>query len=220
LQTIVKELTSSADAAVIWLHGLGADGNDFVDVLKYLNLTEDQHIRFVFPSAPMRSVTINNGLQMRSWYDIKAMLPARVIDENELDQSISDVNNLIAEQVAQGIAANRIILIGFSQGGALAYETALTTKLAIAGVAAMSTYLPRLLTKDQCHLRYNAPVLSIHGEQDGVVPSTLGESSVKHLESLGYAPAWHTFAMSHEVSLQSLAVLGQWITSVLDGADS
>jgi len=220
LQTIVKELTGSADAAVIWLHGLGADGNDFVDVLKYLNLTKDQNIRFIFPSAPMRRVTINNGLQMRSWYDIKAMLPARVIDEKELDQSIFDVNKLIAEQIAQGIAANRIILVGFSQGGAVAYETALTSKLDIAGVAAMSTYLPRLLTKEQCHLRVAASVLTIHGEQDDVVPCELGKNSVKHLESLGYEPKLHTFAMSHEVSLQSLTVLGQWLTSVLNNAES
>ncbi|MEH6445150.1 MAG: alpha/beta fold hydrolase [Oceanospirillaceae bacterium] len=215
MQTIIKDTHSSPDAAVIWLHGLGADGNDFVPAIPHLQLAQDLKVRFVFPSAPERAVTINNGMQMRSWYDIKAMLPQRVTDEQQLQESVEQMAQLVADLVDQGIAAKRIIVVGFSQGGAVAYELALTTSSNVAGVAAMSTYLPRSLTGEQCLAGRSLAILSIHGDHDNVVPCALGENGVAQLKDLGFNPQWHTFAMDHEVTTASLMLLGEWITAQL-----
>ncbi|MFT5705797.1 MAG: phospholipase/carboxylesterase [Oceanospirillaceae bacterium] len=215
MQLIIKDTHASPDAAVIWLHGLGADGNDFVPAIPHLQLTQDIKVRFVFPSAPERAVTINNGMQMRSWYDIKAMLPQRVTDEQQLQESVGQVAQLVADLVDQGIAAKRILVVGFSQGGAVAYELALTTNSNVAGVAAMSTYLPRSLAVEQCLADKSLAILSIHGDHDNVVPCALGESGVANLKALGFNPQWHTFAMDHEVTAASLTLLGEWITAQL-----
>jgi phospholipase/carboxylesterase len=215
LQSIIKDSHDNPEAAVIWLHGLGADGADFVSVLPYLNLPQELKIRFVFPSAPVRAVTINNGMQMRSWYDIKAMLPSRVTDEVQLQESVDSVSDIIKGLVEQGISESRIVLIGFSQGGAVAYDLALSSGLKLCAVAAMSTYLPRQLTKSQCTADKALSILTIHGDRDEVVPCSMGESAVQHLLGFGYTPQWSCFPMAHEVSLESLSLLGEWITANL-----
>ncbi len=212
MQTIIKQTDESPDAAVIWLHGLGADGSDFVPTLPYLNLPEQSKIRFIFPNAPVQPVTINGGMSMPSWYDILAMLPQRVTDEAQLAESVQSIKEIVEEQVDSGIDASRIIVIGFSQGGAVAYEVALTSGFKLAGVACMSTYLPRMLDAQQCKAEKNLDMLVIHGTRDDVVPCELGERSVAHLKALGYQPKWSSFPMAHEVSLESLSLLGEWIT--------
>ncbi len=217
MQTIIKQTHGAPDAAVIWLHGLGADGSDFVPALPYLNLPAQCKVRFIFPNAPVQPVTINGGLAMPSWYDILAMLPQRVTDEAQLAQSVASIKAIAQEQIEQGIEASRIIIIGFSQGGAVAYELALTSSLGFSGVACMSTYLPRKLTAEQCKADKSLDMLVIHGTQDDVVPCELGENSVSHLKELGYEPKWSSFPMAHEVSLQSLSILGEWITGQLNG---
>ena len=215
METIIQDTSAAPDAAVIWLHGLGADGADFVDAVPYLNLPASLKLRFVFPSAPVRAVTINNGLQMRSWYDIKAMLPRRVTDEQQLRESVQQVSLLVEELIGQGISASRIILVGFSQGGAVAYELALTGERQILGVAAMSTYMPRELSAAQCVAAVDLNILAIHGDRDDVVPCALGESAVTALQKFGFSVKWHTFPMAHEVTLPSLTLLGDWIAKQL-----
>jgi len=215
LQTIIQDTSGAPDAAVIWLHGLGADGADFVDAVPYLNLPASLKIRFVFPSAPVRAVTINNGLQMRSWYDIKAMLPRRVTDERQLQESVQQVSQLVEELIGQGIDAARIILVGFSQGGAVAYELALTGERNVSGVAAMSTYMPRELSAEDYTAVPSLNILAIHGDADDVVPCALGESAVAALQQFGFSVHWQTFPMAHEVTLPSLTLLGDWIAKQL-----
>jgi len=217
LQTIIQDVGANPDAVVIWLHGLGDEGASFVSAIPYLQLPSSLQVRFVFPTAPVRSVTVNNGMAMRSWYDIKAMLPQRVIDDEQLKESVACVNAIIAEQVASGIQAERIIVVGFSQGGAVCYEVGLTSALALSGIAAMSTYMPRELSSGECLANRALNILTIHGEYDDVVPCALGRSALSQLQSLGFASAWHTFDMAHEVSVPSLILLGEWITNNLTG---
>lgn len=215
MQTIIKDIGSRPDAAIIWLHGLGDEGASFVSAIPYLNLPSALQVRFVFPSAPVRPVTVNNGMQMRSWYDIKAMLPQRVIDTNQLDESVRSIESLVSEQVVAGITPERIIVVGFSQGGALCYELGLKGAVQLGGIAAMSTYMPRMLEDDQYQADRALSILSIHGDADDVVPVALGLSAVEALQQLGYCANWHTFPMAHEVSLDSLTLLGEWITNNL-----
>ena len=219
MNTITRDINTISgqvpDIAIIWLHGLGADGEDFVSAISYLNLGNDISARFVFPTAPMRAVTINNGMQMRSWYDIKAMLPQRVTNHDQLQESVEIVKREADKLVEQGVDASKIIVIGFSQGGAVAYELALTSELKVLGVAAMSTYLPRDLSADRCLANSNLNVLVIHGQYDDVVPCSLGERSVESLQELGISAQWHTYPMAHEVSLESLSLLGEWITQTI-----
>ncbi|MGB1237745.1 MAG: alpha/beta hydrolase [Pseudomonadales bacterium] len=216
MSTIVKDIGAEPDSAVIWLHGLGAHGSDFVPALPYLQLPEQLSVRFVFPSAPVRPVTVNSGMPMPSWYDILEMLPARKVCERELSASVTQVTNVIDDLLAQGITRDRIVLVGFSQGGALAYQCALVASLGIDAVAAMSTYIPLpekvalVSSSDEKH------VLIIHGSEDGVVPIEMGKAAHVHLQGLGYTPTWREFTMEHQVNEHSLRVLGQWISNYLE----
>lgn len=212
---IVVETKSECDAAIIWMHGLGADGSDFPPTIPYLKLPEELAVRFMFPNAKEQAVTINGGFVMRSWYDILSMGNGREINEAQLDVSIERISALITKQVESGIAPGRILLIGFSQGGAVAYETGLSYIAKLGGVAAMSTYLPRPIEDINTAAESTMPILSIHGKQDDVVPLSLGENAVKQLQMKGYHPDWQTFSMAHEVSIESLMVLGRWITERL-----
>lgn len=212
---IVVETKSECDAAIIWMHGLGADGSDFPPTIPYLNLPEELAVRFMFPNAKEQAVTINGGFVMRSWYDILSMGNGREINEAQLDVSVERISVLITEQIKSGIAPERILLVGFSQGGAVAYETGLSYVEKLGGIAAMSTYLPRPIEDISAAAETTMPILSIHGKQDDVVPLTLGENAVMQLQMKGYSPDWQTFPMAHEVSVESLSVLGHWISERL-----
>jgi len=217
IDMLTVETAPVCDAVVIWMHGLGADGSDFPPTIPYLRLPEDLKIRFLFPNAPERPVTINGGWVMRSWYDILSMdNNGREISRDELRSSVDSISAIIQAQTAAGIAPERILLVGFSQGGAVAYETGLTYPQRIGGIAAMSTYLPRHLDEVAPSAVKDLPIIALHGTMDDVVSLSMGESAVEQLSKVGYQPQWKTFPMGHEVSIESLNTLGRWMSERLD----
>ena len=200
------------DSAIIWLHGLGADGHDFHPIVAELNLDKAHRIRFIFPHAPTRPITINGGMVMPAWFDIG---PGFQIDEPGLMASVSSVNELIQSQLDQGVS--RIILAGFSQGGAVALQTLLTNQYEIAGVLALSTFLP-----DSASHQPNAnaghshcPILFCHGNQDPMVPIAIGEQAYQQMKRLGYRVSWQDYPMQHQVCPAEIADISQWLDQVL-----
>lgn len=213
---LILEPQKAADACVIWLHGLGADRYDFLPVAEFMQ----QHLlttRFVMPQAPTRPVTINGGYAMPSWYDIKAMTPARAIDEAELDASAEQVIALIKAEQAKGISLSRIFLAGFSQGGAVVLHTAyIKWQEALGGVLALSTYAPTFAdehTLSACQQR--TPALCLHGVHDPVVIPSMGRTAFEYLNTWGVAARWHEYPMEHQVVVEELNDILQWLTTQL-----
>ncbi len=216
-QTLVTlEPTSTADACVIWLHGLGASGHDFEPIVPYLELPENAGVRFLFPHAPMQPVTVNGGMVMPAWYDILEMDVGRKIDVSGMVDSSRRIIDLIEAQIAAGIPAERILLIGFSQGGAVAYHTALSYTGQVAGVAGLSTYLGTLDLLTPNEAKASLPIWIAHGAGDPVVPLALGKQALSDLQTLGYAPVWQEYMMAHEVCLEEIQALGKWMAACLD----
>lgn len=209
------------EAVVIWLHGLGADGNDFVPVVPELGLPDDPGVRFVFPHAPHRPVTINGGYVMRAWYDILAADMDRREDEAGIRESAEAIHRLIEREIAAGIAAHRIVLAGFSQGGAIALHAAVRYPQPLAGVLALSTYLPLAgrLAAEAHSANTGAAIFMGHGLQDTVVPVRLAEQSRDLLTTAGYDVAWHTYRMAHSVNPAELADIGMWLRQRLPPSD-
>ena len=210
------ELTTSHNpvGTVIWMHGLGADGNDFVPVVKELGLPESLPIRFIFPHAPMRPVTINAGQVMRAWYDIIEISSAeRKVDEAGIRESQHAIEALIEREIARGVPANRIVLAGFSQGGAIALQTGLRYNQGLAGILALSTYLPLAasLAAEASSANRSIPLFMAHGEQDTVIPISIAESSVKELRRNGYKVDWREYPMAHSVSMGEITDIGAWL---------
>ena len=210
------ELNTGLDpvGTVIWMHGLGADGNDFVPVVKELALPDELPLRFIFPHAPMRAVTINAGNIMRAWYDIIEISSIeRKVDEAGIRESQRAIESLIEREIARGIAANRIVLAGFSQGGAIALQTGLRYPQALAGILALSTYLPLAATleAEASGANRNIPIFMAHGEQDTVIPISIAENSFKELGRLGYKTDWHEYPMAHSVSMEEIENIGAWL---------
>lgn len=200
--------------SVIWLHGLGANGSDFAPIVEELGFPESLGIRFIFPDAPHRSVTCNGGYVMRAWYDIISLEPgSREIDEEGLVESISVVRQFIAREVERGIPSERVFLAGFSQGGAVAYSTALTHPEPLAGVIALSTYIPsaRLVARNLAPANQHLPIFAAHGTDDSVVSLALGEQAIKLVETYGYLPQWHTYPMEHGVCIEEIEAIGRWL---------
>lgn len=200
--------------SVIWMHGLGADGSDFEPIVPELGLPESPAVRFVFPNAPLRPVTCNGGYVMPAWYDIISLAPAsREIDEAGLVESMSIIRQFIAREAERGIPSDRIFLAGFSQGGAVAYSTALTHPARLAGAIALSTYIPsaRLITRNLSSANSHLPIFAAHGLDDSVVSLALGEQAIKLIETFGYLPQWHTYPMEHEVCAEEIADIGAWL---------
>lgn len=222
LPTVEVEPSVPATAAVIWLHGLGADGHDFEAAVPMLGLPAGAPVRFIFPHAPVRPVTINNGWPMRAWYDILAIDIERKIDEASLLHSVAQIGQLIEREVARGIAPERIVLAGFSQGGAVAYQTALCYPQRLAGLVVLSTYIATAARiREQRSVENSAlPIWLAHGVMDDVVPFSLGEQAVIALEELEYQPEWHRYPIAHEVSLEELQELGHWLAQILDIEES
>ena len=220
--SVTLEPAAAANAAVIWLHGLGADGFDFVPIVAELALPRTASVRFIFPHAPTRPVTINNGYVMRAWYDIRGIARSAAEDAQGIRESQATVAALIAAQEASGIAANRIVIAGFSQGGAIALQTALRYPSALAGVMALSTYLPlqATLAQEAAAANRRIPILMCHGVRDPMVPAQLGEASRQSLTDLGYGVDWRTYPMEHSVCPAELADIGRWLQQVLAAAAS
>ncbi|WP_282166152.1 alpha/beta hydrolase [Shewanella japonica] len=217
LERITVEPTTAATACVIWLHGLGDSGAGFAPVVPLLGLPQDHSIRFVFPHAPEQPVTINGGYIMRSWYDIKSMDLHDRADINGVLASEKAVKALIHEQIEAGIAAENIILAGFSQGGVMSLFSGLRFEHKLAGIMALSCYLPagETLPDDLHPANANTPLLQHHGEQDEVVPLFAGKMAYDALNKAGYATTWKTFPMPHSVIPEQLTEIGQWITGRL-----
>jgi phospholipase/carboxylesterase len=216
LDAIEIETAPNPATSVIWLHGLGADGNDFAPIVAELELPTAP-IRFVFPHAPLQPVTINNGMVMRAWYDILGADLARREDERGVRASQGLVEALIAREKARGIAARRILLAGFSQGGAIALQTGLRHPERLAGIMALSTYVPiaESLAAEAHAANRDVPIFMAHGLYDPVVPVAAARRSCALLERLGYAVEWHEYPMPHSVAPQELDDIGAWLARVL-----
>jgi phospholipase/carboxylesterase len=199
------------DAAVIWLHGLGADGHDFEPIVTQLGLGDDFAVRFVFPHAPRLAVTINGGAVMRAWYDIIEQSIDRQVDHNGIKASIKLVNELIAREIERGIAANKIILAGFSQGGLIALEAGLRHQPKLAGVIALSTYL----ANRESIPSGSSPIFMSHGTMDPIVPIALGKQAYNTLREKGYRVKWQSYPMEHSVCMEEIIAIGQWIKARL-----
>lgn len=213
---LILEPQNTADACVIWLHGLGADRYDFMPVAEALQ----EHLlstRFVMPQAPSRPVTINGGYEMPSWYDIKAMTPARAIDQDQLEASADQVIALIKAEQAKGINLSRIVLAGFSQGGAVVLHTAyIKWQEALGGVLALSTYAPTFadgIELTACQQR--TPALCLHGVHDPVVVPSMGRTAFEHLKRWGVEASWQEYPMEHEVLPQEIQDIYAWLSQKL-----
>jgi phospholipase/carboxylesterase len=217
LETVEVEPRAAADAAVVLMHGLGADGHDFESLVPELRLPESPSVRWVFPHAPVRPVTINGGQPMRAWYDITAIDRRAAEDEAGIRSSAADIGALVRRERERGIPADRIVLAGFSQGGAMALFTALRFSERLAGAAALSCYLPLAATLPAEAHPANAavPLFMAHGTFDPVVPPALGEASRDLLRSRGYDVEWHAYPMPHSVCAQEVSDLRAWLLRVL-----
>ena len=215
-EPLILQPAKPADACVIWLHGLGADRYDFEPVAKALQKSL-LSTRFVLPQAPTRAVTINGGYEMPSWYDIKAMSPARSISMEELEASSKMVTDLIKEQKSHGIDASRIFLAGFSQGGAVVFHTAfMKWQGALGGVIALSTYAPTFSNELELSAsQQRIPVLCLHGQYDDVVQNAMGRSAYEHLKTRGVTATWREYPMGHEVLPQEIQDIGAWLATRL-----
>lgn len=204
--------------AIIWLHGLGASADDFPPIVPELGLSTDRSIRFVFPQAPDRAITINGGMKMPGWYDIKGMSIEDKQDAEGMTESQATVEALIDQQIAMGIPSEHIILAGFSQGGAVTYFTGIRSKHKLAGLLTMSTYLPfeENTSLERSSENLKTPIFASHGTHDPVVPISLGQSSVEHLTKLGYSVQWQTYPMEHQVVMEQIQEIGVWINTVFD----
>lgn len=204
-----------ASACVIWLHGLGADRFDFVPVVDALALPENHGIRFIFPQAPTQPVTINGGFPMPSWYDILGMAPARAINHEQMQASANTVLALVDEQIAAGVPAERVILAGFSQGGAVVLHAAMQSNLALGGVMALSTYGPTLEALVEGKTSSPLSIFCAHGLNDEMVKTTLGRQAHDLLQTAGHQLEWHDYPMGHEVCPEEIADIRQWLVARL-----
>jgi phospholipase/carboxylesterase len=220
LEAIELETAKNPTAAVIWMHGLGADGNDFVPIVNELDLSGAPAIRFIFPHAPMMPVTINNGYVMRAWYDVSfgdLEGTTKRADEKGVRQSQAHIGDLIAREVARKISSKNIVLAGFSQGGAIALQTGLRYPETLAGVMALSCYLPcsASFAAEASAANAKTPLMIAHGSEDPVVPYAMGKSTCDLLVKSGYAVEWHEYPMQHSVCLEEVRDIGAWLTKVL-----
>lgn len=200
-----------ADAAVIWLHGLGATGHDFEPIVPELHLPENMAVRFVFPHAPTIPVTINGGLRMPAWYDILTLDIERQINQQQFLISVDAVTALIEREIKRGLRSERIILAGFSQGGAIAYQAALCYNKPLAGLMTMSTYFATHKTIVPHPANKHIPVFILHGMYDPMVPEAMGKQALAALQQMGYSPEYQTYPMEHEVCRQQIDDISAWL---------
>lgn len=217
LETVEVETGPSPGAAVLWMHGLGADGWDFEPIVPALGLPATLSIRFVFPHAPVRPVTINAGMAMRAWYDVYAQGGVRREDEAGVRESQRRLEDLIARERARGVPAARLVLAGFSQGGAMALHTGLRHPERLAGILALSCFLPLADTvAAEAHpANRDVPLLLAHGTEDPLIPLARGREARDRLQALGYRVEWRTYPMPHAVCPEEIAEVGAWLRRVL-----
>ena len=209
--------SDGAGCSVIWLHGLGASGYDFEPIVPELGLPGDSAVRFVFPHAPEQPVTLNGGMSMPAWYDIYGLTAGTPHDEQGLDRAAGWIEALIDREAERGVPPERLVLAGFSQGGALALHTGLRYASGLAGIMGLSTYLPLPdhLAQARAAANRNTPVFLAHGHHDAVLSHDLGIASRDALLALGYPVAWHDYPMEHQVCREEIGDIGRWLSSVL-----
>lgn len=217
LETIEVESGDAPEVAIIWMHGLGADGHDFVPIVGELELPPRPAVRFVFPHAPVRPVTINDGYVMRAWYDVLTPSFNNREDEASLRQSQAAVESLVAAEAGRGVPPERVFLAGFSQGGALALQTGLRHPRRLAGIVALSTYLPlaRSLEAEAHAANAGVPIFMAHGTHDPVIPLRMAAASQEQLAAAGYPVRWETYPMPHTVCMEQLRDLSEWLAARL-----
>jgi phospholipase/carboxylesterase len=217
LDAIEIETAPNPDAAVVWMHGLGADGHDFEPIVPELRLPATTRLRFVFPHAPLRPVTINQGHVMRAWYDVRALAGVRREDEAGVRQSARQIEALLARERQRGIAPRRIVIAGFSQGGAMALHVGLRHPDRLAGILALSCYLPLAgaLDTERSPANHDVPIFWAHGLHDPMIPRAMAEEGRAQLAELGYRIDWHQYPIPHSVSAEEIADVARWLERVL-----
>ena len=207
--------TKSAAGSVIWLHGLGADGHDFADIIPKLSLPKDLHLRFIFPHAPIRPITLNSGMCMRAWYDIYSLSDLSREDKEGIAQAQRSINQLIEEEISKGVLSNHIVLAGFSQGGAMALHTGLRYLKSLAGIIALSTYLPLAdqVAVEASVVNKKIPIFIAHGNSDPILPLTLGKQTFQLLNQLGYPVEWQDYTMGHQLCYEEIKAIGKWLSN-------
>jgi phospholipase/carboxylesterase len=217
LETLELETGPRPTAAVIWLHGLGADGHDFEPIVPELDLPDAPAVRFVFPHAPMQAVTINGGAVMRAWYDVYNLQGARREDDAGVRKSQASVEALIAREQTRDVPVARIVLAGFSQGGAIALQTGLRHPEPLAGIMALSTYLPLAATvaTEASPANRDVPIFMAHGRHDPLIPIERAVLSRDALHKAGYAVEWHEYPMEHSVCAAEIRDIAAWLRRVL-----
>ena len=217
LTTVEIEPIGPVRSSVIWMHGLGADAHDFEPIVPELHLPVELGIRFVFPNAPIRPVTINNGMRMRAWYDVLSMDLPRQEDPDGVYASERDIYALLEREKQRGVPAERIVLAGFSQGGAMALHTGLRYPDRLAGILALSCYIPLAgkLNSERRPANQPTPIFMAHGDYDAVIPMRYGQQSAEALKALGYAVEWSDYGMGHEVCWQEIRDIADWLKRVL-----
>ena len=221
LETVEHETGPQPQWSVLWLHGLGADGNDFAPIVPELLMRDGSRrdwpaLRFVFPHAPVRAVTINGGARMRAWYDIRDMDLTNRADHVGVAESVDQVETLIAREGDRGVPANRVMLIGFSQGGAIVLAAGIARKTPLAGLVGLSTYLPMAPPQAAAALQPGAssqPLFMAHGQFDPVVPYAGGERSAEAMREMGFDVQWQRYPMQHAVCAEEIRDLGDWMTT-------
>ena len=217
LTTVEIEPVNQTKTAIIWMHGLGANAHDFEPIVPYLNIPPELGLRFVFPNAPQRPITINGGYIMPGWYDILSMSIDRSEDEAGIRDSEHAIQSLIQREQERGIPAEKILLAGFSQGGAMALHTGLRYSETLGGILALSCYVPLLptLAQERHPANQQIPIFMAHGQFDDIVPLALGQASAKQLRELGYQTEWRDYPMRHEVNMDEINDIGAWLRRTL-----
>jgi phospholipase/carboxylesterase len=216
LPAVEYETQPNPDASVIWLHGLGADGNDFAPIVPELKLPESLAVRFIFPHAPSIPVTVNGGYVMPAWYDILEMKIDRKVDTVQLMKSAADIDGFVARELNRNIRSKRIVIAGFSQGGAVAYQVALSSNLPFAGLLAMSTYFATVDSIKLSEANKEIPIKIQHGTHDPVVPEALGQKATTQLVKLGYSVNYQSYPMEHAVCPQQISDISLWLQDILN----
>lgn len=217
LPAVVLEAEGTHKATIVWLHGLGDSGNGFAPIAPELKLDPSLGVKFIFPHAPIRPVTINNGMEMRAWYDIKSMDMDSRADLEGVNESSHEIKKLINNEIENGIPANKIVLIGFSQGGVIAYHLGTRFEQALAGIVGLSTYMcePQSLASQKHDANQQTPILACHGLQDEVVPMGLGKLAFTTLQNNGFQASWKEYLMQHNVCLPEINDIAKFITKQL-----
>lgn len=217
LDSEIIETSTSITKTVIWMHGLGADGHDFVPLIPELQLPKAMGIRFIFPHAPVRPVTLNNGYEMRAWYDLLSLERGKTANKEDVLTTVGWITELINDEIAKGIAAENILLAGFSQGGVIALQAGLRYPKPLAGIMALSTYLPfaETILAEGRNTSSTPPIFAAHGINDPVIPFLSWQTYVPQLEQAGFSVESHAYSMEHSLCAEEIVDLGKWLRKVM-----